>query len=255
MTDQNQLFSTMIMEEIDATLDHPDLDLFFEAANQIVEDMKLGNEENAINSLLMVNRMLAERAPNDLYRAYRNFYIALISNFFQNTLEWNIPRSRVFAYNAASIDYIERHTTPDKLKESMEFLISYFSNIVKEWRMPASDHPMISQAYYIISAHLEKSITIQDIAKELEISSSHLARKFKEQTGKTLKKVINEMKVSASVYYLQHSKRPIADISNQFVFCNQSYYTKKFKDQFGVTPKQYRKQYQQNTQLYPLSLT
>ncbi|KHE68735.1 helix-turn-helix transcriptional regulator [Halobacillus sp. BBL2006] len=252
MTDQNHMFSTMVMEEIDATLDHPNLDLFFEAAYQIIEDMKLGNEESAIRSLEKVNQMLSERAPHDLYRAYRNFYIVLISNFFQNTLEWNIPRSRVFAYNAASINYIERHVAPEKLKEAMEFLISYFANVVKEWRMPSSDHPMISQAYHIISSHLEKPITIQHIARELEISPSHLARKFKEHTGKTLKKVINEMKVSASVYYLQHSKRPIADISHQFVFCNQSYYTKKFKDQFGITPKQYRKQFQENSEFFQL---
>ena len=79
-----------------------------------------------------------------------------------------------------------------------------------------------------------------------DVSTSHLSRIFREHTGITLVEYINIRKVEESQYYLRFSDMKISDISDQFHFCNQSYFTRIFKKYTGETPRRFRNDLAEN---------
>ena len=86
-------------------------------------------------------------------------------------------------------------------------------------------------------------ITVEKIADALEISPSYLARVFKEEEGISVKKYLLTERLKISCNLLRNSDASIAEISDYLNFHSQSYYTEKFKQQYAMTPTQYRKQY------------
>jgi len=55
-----------------------------------------------------------------------------------------------------------------------------------------------------------------------------------------LMKYINSRKIEESKYMLIYTNRSISEVAFHFKFCNQSYYTRLFKEFVGMTPKQFR---------------
>ena len=81
---------------------------------------------------------------------------------------------------------------------------------------------------------------VQDIADELAISRSKLYRKIKELTGKSSNEMIRNMRLEKSKELLAITEMTIGEICYKVGFSSPSYYTKRFKDHTGLTPKEYR---------------
>ena len=81
-----------------------------------------------------------------------------------------------------------------------------------------------------INDELENDLTVESIANNFHISTSHLSRIFREHVGITLVEYLNVRRVEESQYYLRHTNKSITSISDQFHFCNQSYFTRIFKN-------------------------
>ncbi|MGL6258037.1 helix-turn-helix domain-containing protein [Vibrio sp. WXL210] len=75
-------------------------------------------------------------------------------------------------------------------------------------------------------------------AKRLFISERSLQRKFKQMTGSTMTEAVNKIRLArASQLLLEGSS--VSDIAYQCGFNDPSYFSQKFKQQYGVTPRQF----------------
>jgi AraC-like DNA-binding protein len=81
-------------------------------------------------------------------------------------------------------------------------------------------------------------------ASELCLSRTNLFNKIKGVTGQTPNDFIINIRLKKSIYYLLNMPEySVADIAYKVGFNSTSYYIKKFSDQFGTTPANYRKQH------------
>ena len=108
-------------------------------------------------------------------------------------------------------------------------------------------HSTVTNVINFINENVESPMTVEEIAKTFNVSTSHLSRIFREHTGTTLVEYIAIRKVEESQYYLRFSEEKISDISDRFYFCNQSYFTRIFKKYTGQTPKTIPKWSEQET--------
>lgn len=97
----------------------------------------------------------------------------------------------------------------------------------------------VEEAKDYILTHLTTKIRLSDMAENLRVSPCHLSRIFHKATGTTLFSYILKQKLEASTILLLHTEKPISEICALFQFSNQSYYTMKFSEEYGITPKQY----------------
>jgi len=78
------------------------------------------------------------------------------------------------------------------------------------------------------------------LAKELGYTEYYLFRKFKQETGTTVKQFIRSERLEKAAYLLSNPRSSVKDISERFHFSSQSYFIECFKEKYGVTPGQYQ---------------
>lgn len=98
----------------------------------------------------------------------------------------------------------------------------------------------ISKAKVIMRESIYKSITAEDIAKQLNISYSGFRRAFKEFTGSSPSKYMLELKINEAKMLLSTTNRPVKEISYSLNFENPDYFPSFFKKRTNQTPNEYR---------------
>lgn len=67
-----------------------------------------------------------------------------------------------------------------------------------------------------------------------------LSREIKKRTGKTYKELLQAKRMNQALYLLTSSTLPILDIIESVGYDNSSYFYRKFKEKYGMSPKEYR---------------
>ena len=79
-----------------------------------------------------------------------------------------------------------------------------------------------------------------DIARFVGFHPYYLARRFKEETGQSIKEYIRDAKIAEAKSLLKYTNMSLSEISEALAFSSQSYFTETFKRVVGLTPGQYR---------------
>ncbi len=98
----------------------------------------------------------------------------------------------------------------------------------------------IGKALDFIRANLHRDITRDETAKHAGISPGHFSHVIKERTGRSFTELLRQCRVHLACEMLLHSDEPIASIAGRCGFCDQSYFTRVFRDVNGLTPGQFR---------------
>ena len=85
-------------------------------------------------------------------------------------------------------------------------------------------------------------ITIRDIAQACACSHSTVCHVFKQYTGKSIKKYIDNLRINQAKRLLSTSDLPINRIAQLCGFSNINYFPTAFKKQIGISPTEYRRQ-------------
>lgn len=101
---------------------------------------------------------------------------------------------------------------------------------------------------YEITAFIQQNIynkeliKIENIAKHFNKSTDHLSRYFKTQTGSTIKDYITRYKLNLIQTRLKFSDLTISEIAHEMNFTDESHLNKTFKNVFGKTVTQFKKE-------------
>jgi AraC family transcriptional regulator len=98
----------------------------------------------------------------------------------------------------------------------------------------------LQQAIDYIHAHLDRDLSLSQIASIINISPTYFASLFKLATGTSPHQYVIEQRVERAKSLLSKTDMAIADIALQVGFSSQSHLTQQFKRLTGVTPKQVR---------------
>lgn len=98
------------------------------------------------------------------------------------------------------------------------------------------------QIFEVIDSNLtNEQFGVSELAKELNISRSTLHRKVKETTGLTISQCICQVRIQKASELLKENSTSISEIAFDCGFHSVSYFTKCFKDFYGISPGQYKK--------------
>lgn len=99
---------------------------------------------------------------------------------------------------------------------------------------------VIYKVVHYMREHYAEKISLQDTAKIVYLSPTYLSRIFKQETGISFNKYLNNIRVEKSKVLLLSNEVRLADIAPMVGFEDQSYYTKVFKRTTGMLPSLYR---------------
>lgn len=101
----------------------------------------------------------------------------------------------------------------------------------------------LRQTLDFIEARLSTDISVDDIARELGMSSFHFSHCFKSDMGVSPYQYVLKMRLERAASLLRSTVLPIIQIANDLGFPSQSHFTTTFKKGFGATPSSYRQQF------------
>lgn len=81
---------------------------------------------------------------------------------------------------------------------------------------------------------------ISDLYKKYPLSKNSLTADFKELTGYTIVQYRNIKRMEYAAYLLEEANYSITDIVSMLNLSGLGYFSKRFKEQYGMTPKEYQ---------------
>jgi AraC-like DNA-binding protein len=94
-----------------------------------------------------------------------------------------------------------------------------------------------------IDEHFPEPITVNDAASIAGMSKSHFTRFFADVIGQPFVAYLTHLRVTKAERLLAATDVPIAELSQQVGFCDQSYFGKVFHKSMGMSPARYRRQF------------
>jgi two-component system response regulator YesN len=91
-----------------------------------------------------------------------------------------------------------------------------------------------------IQEHLDSKITLRDVADVFAFSPNYLGSLFKECTGISFSDYLIRNRMERAKQLLQNPTLRIYEVSHQLGYSNMTYFHRQFKEEFGLTPSEYR---------------
>jgi AraC-like DNA-binding protein len=101
---------------------------------------------------------------------------------------------------------------------------------------------LIGKALDFMRDNLHREITRDETARHAGISPGHFSHLLKERTGRSFTELLRQCRVDLACELLLHTEETLAGIADHCGFCDQSYFTRVFRDVKGMTPGQFREQ-------------
>jgi len=96
-----------------------------------------------------------------------------------------------------------------------------------------------------IDEHYAEPISLTEMAKHFHFNPSYLSTFFAAHHHEGFKEHLNRVRIDKAADLLRYSDAPISDIGSMVGYGDHSYFCKVFKRNTGLSPSQYRRQYNQ----------
>ena len=99
---------------------------------------------------------------------------------------------------------------------------------------------LVQKTVVMIDADLSADLSLSAIAKAQNVSAGYLSAAFKKETGKMLSVFITEKRIEYAKHLLERTALQIQSVALHSGILDVQYFSKLFKRNVGMTPKEYR---------------
>lgn len=103
-----------------------------------------------------------------------------------------------------------------------------------------SVHSAVALVERLIEERLSRSLNVDQLAKQAELTPSYLSQLFRQVHGMTVLAYIRDQRLRRAVYLLQNSTLPIKAIAANVGYHDLQHFNKVFRSEFGLSPRAYR---------------
>lgn len=91
-----------------------------------------------------------------------------------------------------------------------------------------------------IEEQFSRELKIPQLARLVNVSTSHLRHLFKSETGLTPTQYLKRLRMQKAQLLLETTFLSVKQISNRVGFSDDTYFSREFKKTYGVAPGRYR---------------
>ena len=148
-------------------------------------------------------------------RVFDSIYRALEGGYSPDNL---VYASVTFTYFLATLNFADKVASVQHnlVKDAVDLSIEYMQN------------------------HLDKALTLESIASEINLSVSHYSSVFRKKTGYSPVVYFNHLKIQHACQYLQFTTLRINEIARKLGIEDPYYFSRMFTKIMGISPVEYR---------------
>ncbi len=211
-------------------------------------DIIKNNEIDIIISDVMMPEMDGLELCRNIKSNLETSHIPIILLTAKNTAE-----DRIECYNAGADGYISKPFELKILEARINNFIIHKKSKQEEFRTNVEvdidsletssiDKDFLDKVVSVIESNMaEGDFDVVQLADALAVSKSTLYRKMKIATGLSPIEFIRNIRLKHGSQLLKNKSMSIAEIAYECGFSNPKYFATCFKEDFGVTPKEYQK--------------
>lgn len=126
-------------------------------------------------------------------------------------------------------------------EEIYSWMLSTIKNICTFIKTNSYNNKIVKEALKIIFAEYhDKSLSLNYVSKKLFISPNYLSTLFKEEVGKNFSDYLMEYRIEKAKVLLKDVSIKIYEVAEKVSYTDPHYFSKFFKANTGLTPKEYR---------------
>lgn len=99
---------------------------------------------------------------------------------------------------------------------------------------------LVNKALATMKSNYNKDLSLKSVSDELYISTWHLCKVLKKETGSTFVDILNEIRIEEAKKFLDEPKYKVYEVANMVGFSDIPYFTKLFKKTTGFKPLEYK---------------
>ncbi len=107
-------------------------------------------------------------------------------------------------------------------------------------KYPSHAMRIVDKAMDYILNNYKENITLEDVAKYVNVHPVHLSRLFKQELDKNFKHIITEIRVAKAKELLKNPSLKVYEIAQAVGYRKPRYFSDLFKEFTGITPLEYR---------------
>ena len=130
-----------------------------------------------------------------------------------------------------------------KLEELMIYLFETNGDAVASFRINAASDMKDLALRQVVEANIASQMTVEEMAFLCNASLSTFQRRFHAVYGQSPQKWLLEQKLQLAARLLQQPGEKPSDVYMKVGYENHSSFSKSFKQQFGISPKEFQEQY------------
>ena len=112
---------------------------------------------------------------------------------------------------------------------------------LREIRQASGKRSVEREVKQYVKEHLADDLNVTRIAEFMHFNPQHLTRTFKAETGRGIMEYITQERIEAAKKLLVETNIPVKEIASMAGYQDYAYFTRVFKKETGMSPKQYRK--------------
>ena len=177
---------------------------------------------------------------NDALRQLKNTFIVTTTLASRAAIKGGMEAEDALSLSDDYIRKCELMGGVDSIVNLQYHMVLDYTRRVERVRLGGNPSKLLMQVTNYVQHNLSRPVDVDNLAKTLFISRTHLASRFKQETGMTLTDFILGEKVEEAKRLLRYSDKSLTLIANYLGFSSQSHFTRIFKKYSGQTPREYR---------------
>lgn len=103
------------------------------------------------------------------------------------------------------------------------------------------DEKLVEKATRYVEANMGRSeLSVEELSNELSMSRGYLYKRLTQLTGKSPLEFIRHIRLKRAATLLRESGLSVAEVAYEVGFNNPKYFSKYFKEEYGVLPSEYK---------------
>lgn len=198
-----------------------------------------GSSQKALTAAERFASFRISPRSEDSLRNSKNLLIVLNTLMRRTAYEAGVHPLYIDEISGNFARMIEQCRASKDITDIPPYMVRSYCNLVEKRSLSDYSEP-IRQILVTIDASLTADLSLKRFAEELFLNTSYLSSLFKKEVGMTLTDYVNHCRLTYAKKLLKSTTLSIQDIALQSGFSDIHYFTRLFRRENHVTPREWR---------------
>lgn len=180
------------------------------------------------------------KLSSDTLRQLKNTFIVTATLVSRSAIRGGMDANDALSLSDAYIQKCELLSSVETIVNLQFHMVLEYTERVERLKLGKTPTKLLTDIANYVQKHLTEPVNIEALSKAVFVSRTHLAVKFKKETGMTLTEFVLKEKIEEGKRLLRYTDKSLSAIAAYLGFSSQSHFSNVFRKYARCLPSEYR---------------